>query len=443
MRSLVITILQNVMAQISLFIIVSSGSEYAKFLGGTETFSGLVLGIPLVFAGFALIPMVRYDGGSYKLPLLFACVASIFGTMLYGLAYKARFLYLILISRIVLGLSFISFMYNKRYCSDSRVVGMRRRTTLASWLVVGQATGFAVGPFAGGLLYKIGFGSEIFNGYTSPGWVMCGLWVAFSVVAALLFEDVPRNVHPTISNLIPLQPISDTPSKEQVTEIRRSFEEEPGRPDMITPDPSVLTPPPENYKPSWRQWGVIATMCWFAMTCFFVLGAWEANIPIYTAHAFGSSPFAAGNLIALGGLCTFPLLLANVRLARRMQDRHILAGGSMVGFIGLVVALGLLASDMMTYWTLFACWLFVAFGFNIATTVTVSLLSKQMPYHWNSRTSLFIQYSNYTGRVTGAVWGGAGVNIGMVNFVGLEIALLGMGVVMFMTFWRELKTKTG
>jgi hypothetical protein len=54
-----------------------------------------------------------------------------------------------------------------------------------------------------------------------------------------------------------------------------------------------------------------------------------------------------------------------------------------------------------------------------------------------------IQYSNYTGRVTGAIWGGSGVSVGMLNFVGLEIAMVGIGAIMFTTLWRDLKTKTG
>ena len=56
---------------------------------------------------------------------------------------------------------------------------------------------------------------------------------------------------------------------------------------------------------------------------------------------------------------------------------------------------------------------------------------------------LAIQYSNYTGRVTGAVWGGSGVKIGMVNYIGLEIAIIGIGAVLFLTLWRELKAKAG
>jgi hypothetical protein len=100
-----------------------------------------------------------------------------------------------------------------------------------------------------------------------------------------------------------------------------------------------------------------------------------------------------------------------VYLAPRVQDRKILAFGSGIGAAGLVVFAALLGAsghsldDPISYGSLFACWWAIALGFNIASTVTVSLLSKQLPPEWNKWTSLAIQYSNYTGRVTGAVWG--------------------------------------
>jgi hypothetical protein len=111
-----------------------------------------VIGIPTVFSGLALLPLLKLDRGGYKIPLHFACGSALLGHVLYGLAYKANFLYLILIGRIVSGFGFTFWMYSKRYCSDHRIVGIRRRTTLAGWLVVGQATGFSLGPFVGGLL---------------------------------------------------------------------------------------------------------------------------------------------------------------------------------------------------------------------------------------------------------------------------------------------------
>ena len=75
------------------------------------------------------------------MPLHITCASMVIGSMLYGLAYKAKFLYLILLGRMIQGSGMIGFLYTKRYCTDSRVVGIRRRTTLASWLVLGQGIG--------------------------------------------------------------------------------------------------------------------------------------------------------------------------------------------------------------------------------------------------------------------------------------------------------------
>jgi len=185
-------------------------------------------------------------------------------------------------------------------------------------------------------------------------------------------------------------------------------------------------------------------MCWHAMTCFFVLGAWESNISVYGAAShFQWSPFAAGNFIALGGILTFPFLLSNLILAPRVQDRHTLALGSALGMSGLLIMMGLLAADRVTFLGFLVAWFLVALGFNLASTVTLSLLSKQLPGEWNGRTSLLIQYSNYLGRTTGAIWGGSGVKVGMLRYVGLEIGLVGIGALMFMFLWRDLKAKTG
>ena len=406
-----------------------------------------------------LVPLVRQDGGrrspsdlylprllktvcqgAYKFALHLCCAAALVGSILYALAYRAHFLYLILIGRIVMGVSFAQFMYSKRYCTDPRIVGVRRRTTLAGWLVVGQSAGFTIGPFVGGLLYKIGFGNAIFNGYTSPGWVMAAVWLVFWVVIAVFFEDVPRSDGRRTARKTTTMTLTSPPRSEMV--------EEAGAEALVprvgtAQDSSAENEVQPEIRISAQQWAVTATMCWFAMTCFFVLGAWEANIPIFTARTFSASPFVAGNLIALGGVCTFPFMLANVVLAPRVQDRYILAAGCALGLLGLLVAIPVAAVGRATLGGLFACWFLVALGFNLASTVTISLLSKQMPHEWNGKISLFIQYSNYSGRVSGAIWGGAGVGVGMTRYLGLQLALLGFGALMFMTLWKEMKAKTG
>ncbi|KAF8628181.1 hypothetical protein AX15_004062 [Amanita polypyramis BW_CC] len=425
--SLAIVLITNVLLQLSFFIIVPSSNDYARYLGGSSTFSGLTIGIPTVIAGLVLIPLTRYDRGGYKLPLHLSCAACILGHILYSLAFNTRFLYLILIGRIVNGFGFTAWMYCKRYCSDPRIVGVRRRTTLAGFLVMGQGLGMSAGPFFGGLLYKIGFKNRNFNGFTSPGWIMAGVWCIFWICITLWYEDIPQGQGflPSLAS----QSSENSPPQQ-------SLGEETSEPPGPDSSPFSLALP---------QIGVIVCMCWFAMTCFFILGAWESNIPVFgaTARQFHWSPFASGNFIALGGITAFPFLVMNTFVARRFEDRRILALGSSLGLSALFVFLALLKTDKLNYGSAFICWWAIALGFNIASTVPVSLLSKQLPPSWNNKTSLMVQYSMYTGRVTGAIWGGSGVRIGMRTYVGIEIVLAGIGMLLYVVLWGELKTKRG
>ncbi|KAJ7021098.1 membrane transporter [Mycena alexandri] len=414
--SLVTMVGTNALLQFAFFVTVSSASLYAEYLGGSPVFSGLTIGIPAVFSGLALIPLTRYDQGRYTRPLQISYIAIIVGYILHAVAYKANFLYLILIGRIVAGLGFTGFMYMKRYCSDPRIIGIRRRTTLASWLVLTQAFGFSVGPFIGGLLYKVGFSNDIFNGYTSTGWVTSVVTMVVAIAALYFFQDVP-DAH-RIENSVEVG--TEATMASEVLEERLAI--------------SQLTGP---------QWGVIASMCWSSMSCFFILGAWESNIPIFTARTLNYTPYAAGNFIALGGIATLPFLLVSIRYSPRFQDRITLATGSTIGVTGLVLMLILLATDRVVFGSFYVCWFLVALGFNLASTCTLSLLSKQLPNAWNARTSMAIQYSNYSGRVTGAVLGGAGVQMGMKNYIAVQLAVVGIGALLHATFWKQLKAKTG
>ncbi|KAJ6525126.1 major facilitator superfamily domain-containing protein [Mycena capillaripes] len=422
--SLAIMIAMNALLEFAFYVTVSSAALYAEYLGGSALFSGLTIGIPTVFSGLALIPLTRYDGGRYSLPLKVAYISIFFGSILHAVAYRAHFLYFILMGRIVSGLGFTGFMYAKRFCSDPRIIGIRRRTTLASWLVLGQAFGFTVGPFVGGLLYKIGFSNQVFNGYTGPGWVTSFITVLFSIASSYLFQDLPKPHRFFSSNSVELGAGLAL--------------------DAAPPVPAEV--PIEEYgiwQLSRQQWGVIISMCWSSMSCFFVLAAWDSNIPIFTATAFNYTPYAAGNFIALGGIATLPFLLASVRYSPRFQDRTTLATGSVIGLTGLVLALILLATDRVFFGSFYVCWILVALGFNLASTCTLSLLSKQLPNAWNSRTSVVIQYSNFCGRVAGSLLGGAGVQMGMKNYVAVQIGVVGIGALLHLAFWKQLKAKTG
>ena len=93
--------------------------------------------------------------------------------------------------------------------------------------------------------------------------------------------------------------------------------------------------------------------------------------------SLGHSPFKSGNLIAsIGGATTLPLLLANVFAGKRLQDRMILAAGSFIGVVGLVVFEALLvkSSKGIAFATLLISWIFVAPGFNPPDDVSIELI---------------------------------------------------------------------
>lgn len=384
----------------------------------------------------ALTPLHWFAEG-YVRPFNIAYAAMILGNLLHALAFLVDYLYLILIGRVIAGFGFTSYMFIRRYCTDPRIVGVRRRTVLASWVVLGQGFGFSAGPFFGGLLYKIGLSNKVFNGYTSPGWLMVVVWSLFWIFSRFMFEEV--SAPNTIS---PLQ-VLVTQREDEDEALSRGFPSYTSRGEV-----TINAPPPEPASDGFRsldrrQIGVIVCMCYYAMTCFFILASWETNIPVFSAVALDYSPYQAGNFIALGGVATLPFLVLNIFYARRIQDRATLATGSSLGFTGLIIMLIILTTGKLNFWSFFVCWFLIALGFNLASTCTLSLLSKQLPPSWNGKISMAIQYSNYTGRGVGAVLGGAGVKIGMLNYLAIQITVVALGGIMHMTLWRTLKAKTG
>ena len=117
---------------------------------------------------------------------------------------------------------------------------------------------------------------------------MAAVWTIFWVLTRYFFEDV-----------------YDEPTKTAAVESSMEMQtlENPGSLSATPADSkkSLVTaqvtnvenasPPPEPFKMSAPQWGVTVTMCWFAMTCFFILGAWESNLPVFTDSDSPFNPF--------------------------------------------------------------------------------------------------------------------------------------------------------
>lgn len=272
-------------------------------------------------------------------------------------------------------------------------------------------------------------------------------WVAFLGVILVVFKDVPSEASMSeqtrVTTGLTSMELRQTISSTSTQANRRSNR---AAATLVEADEAGVPSDDDVFVTTWRTWALIFTMSWIAMTCFFVVGAWQSAIAPYTALHFNWSPFAAGNFMALGGLCTFPFLFLNLYYARRMQDRYILAYGCGTGAVGLIVMMlivGIGGEERVTFGSFFVCWWLVALGFSVTTTATVSLLSKQMPQRWNGRLSMAIQYGNYIGRVCGTVWGGAVLNVGLLKNVGVDLAVAGVGVVLVVVLWKDMKSKVG
>ncbi|BFZ62644.1 hypothetical protein YB2330_003745 [Saitoella coloradoensis] len=427
--SLACVLVCNLLIQISYFIVIPTSSTYAKSLGGTNTISGAIIGVPTACAALCLAPMLRISKNGYGRPLKIGCLAMALGQFLYAIADRTGWLYLILIGRIVSGPGQVYLMFGKRFCTDPRQVGLRRRATLASWLVLTQAAGTMIGPFAGALLYRIGVSSgdsKWWNGYTAPGWLMMGLWLVFFVVVNWVFEDVQTEI-------VQERPESDTdghPRRNLLFRFTLFWQDE-----LITPIRKLQR----------RQQAVLACMVSYATMAFFVLGTWEAFIPSYSKDAPGLklTPFSSGILFALGGVAAFPILVVNLFTVRKTQERHTFLSASLVGVVGLLIQLITQVTGKVHYPSFYISWVLVALGFNLLTTLTFALLSKQLPKEWNLRSSLIIQTGNYIGRVTGALWGGVNGKVGANTTIGLDLAFAGIAALSLLPLWTFMKAKTG
>ena len=77
------------------------------------------------------------------------------------------------------------------------------------------------------------------------------------------------------------------------------------------------------------------------------------------------------------------------------------------------------------------------------TTVTLSLLSKQVPAKYNGLTSTVIQLSNYTRRISGALWGSTVFQVGQFGIVSLELVVTLVGACLIGFMSRRMDVQRG
>lgn len=445
-----VVLLLNFLLNMTFFIIVPTSAAYANQLGASTWFSGLTIGISTLIAGLFLVPFSKRYNRVYRFPILFSSACILVGEVVYALAGAADTAWLMFVGRVILGAGFVSWMYVKKYMTDAAVVGTHKRTMMAACLVTTQVGGMAVGPFIGGLLSKqvrpMDDEHRIWNGFTASGWLMAGIFGGFFALTWFVFVD-PVQLVPNSQLELGALPATQASTQTRAMTERNAKDaaDAPGEPTLRSMVREL----------NGAQKFSVLTMCWFSMVNFLVLGAWEANIPVFGQLRFGWSEYNAGNVIALGGLATMPILFALVFAARHVQDRLILAAGLLFGLLGLSLHMGSLESPAhsavarlgmlhsLNFGSFFTSWFLVALGYNMLTTVTLSLLSKQVPAKYNGLTSTVIQLSNYSGRISGALWGSTIYQVGQFSIVSLELAVTLIGTFLIGFMWRKMDVQRG
>ncbi|OQR85251.1 hypothetical protein ACHHYP_12055 [Achlya hypogyna] len=388
--SLGLILVANFLFNVSFYIIVPTATLYSRSLGASDLYSGLVIGGITLTSAASLVPLnnVACFRDYYQPPLDLAAGTMVLGHLLYAFANVADSLALLLLGRLVNGLGFTGWLFVKRYCTDPRIVGFRRRTMCANLLVAAQTLGMVCGPLAGSLLSRLETSSRIWTGYTAPGFVMALLWLLYWVTVRVYFNDAPPRTSEDLKNI----------SNAKLWHLDAA---------------------------SLRS---LLTMAVASFVIFFVLGAWEADIPLATDELWGWSSFSAGVLLAVGGLVSFALILPFTMYTKRIQDRAVLATALSLALVGAVMHQSTVGAPSTL--TLGGSWFFVCWGMNLDAL--------------SDKAAIVIQLSNYSGRLTGAVWGTAASSVGGEAVVGwLNLGVNALSLTLLLCNWRVLLAHTG
>ncbi|KAJ0408967.1 hypothetical protein P43SY_002846 [Pythium insidiosum] len=402
LTSLAMILMANFLFNVSFYIIIPTATQYARSLGATDLYSGLVIGGITLMSAVTLIPLnsVAVFRDYYRPTLDLAAGALVLGHLLYGIAGYCNSLALLLVGRLVNGLGFTGWLFVKRYCTDPRVVGLRRRTMCTNMLVAAQTLGMVCGPLFGSLFAQFESRSALFNGNTYPAHIMALVWLGYWGAVRLGFQEVPSRTQDDIDEI-------------KQTNVFRALTR--------------------------ANWITTCSMSLVAFTVFFVLGAWESNIPIVGDHEWRWNDTDSGVFIAAGGLLSFAFILPVTWHAKRFQDRLILLLGLSLALLGALVH----TIGPLTRAAYGVAWFFVCWGMNLSSTITLSLTSKTLPDVLSDKAAITIQLSNYSGRLLGAIWGTAGESVGAEWIGRLDLLLTLLSALSLVSFWGLFKAHTG
>ncbi|EEB09609.1 membrane transporter [Schizosaccharomyces japonicus yFS275] len=414
LKNVSLIILNNFLSCASFTVVIPISAEYSRHLGGTSSFSGIIIGMPTIVALALLYPMLRFSIAKngrmiYKRPILICAVGNILGHVLYSLADYVNWLYLILVSRLFFGVACTMFLYHKRYVTDKTLVSPRYRTPLATCNTLAQTLGMAVGPFLGGLMSKAASHSNnrVWDKFTSGNWIMAIVWTIYFISSIFLFRDDLETIpsDPVVEGSI----ISDSDQTSQ----------------RLTKSGYVM----------------MFVVSWITFVSIFTLEVYVASIPVYTNELYNYSTFQAGNFLALGFLIISPLVLLMTFLSRYFQDRIISIVGLLILLFGLILHFIIHQCKCEYLQPYFVVCLIILFSGSIVSSPSVSVLTKQLPPRYHVKGNVAVQIAISFSDTLGAFFGGA---ISAVKFLPTFLVCTfanALGVFFLLCIWSSIKQK--
>jgi hypothetical protein len=179
------------------YIVEPSSTKYANALGVGDAMSGLIIGAMPWAALTSAVVYSIWSNHNYRHPLITSGILLLSGNLVYATAYRQGSIYMALAGRFMTGLGGPRSM-NRRYIADTTPLAYRTMVNAA--FGTATAMGAALGPATAIMIDGVEFqfdlplyGTVYFNGMTGPGFIMCGLWILFTLVLVCTFEEPERS----------------------------------------------------------------------------------------------------------------------------------------------------------------------------------------------------------------------------------------------------------
>mmetsp|Transcript_30019 Transcript_30019/g.55234 ORF Transcript_30019/g.55234 Transcript_30019/m.55234 type:complete len:701 (-) Transcript_30019:82-2184(-) len=179
------------------YIVEPSSTRYANALGTGDAMSGLIIGAMPWAAMLSAVVYSIWSNREYRAPLLTSGLLLTAGNVIYASAYRYESISMALCGRFMTGLGGPRSM-NRRYIADT--TPLAQRTAVNAAFGTATAMGAALGPGTAILLDNLDiqfdvplYGTVFFNGMTGPGFLMGGLWILFTIILLLTFEEPERS----------------------------------------------------------------------------------------------------------------------------------------------------------------------------------------------------------------------------------------------------------